>query len=249
MITQNIDIWVSDGGFDSPFYKFYSDFDGSNELRELVFSSKKQYTFRRLNQASSHPFYIRQSDSGGSSMQLLKFSGNGTINSGIVGEEFFTLQALNPDLESINVEYFCTSHPSMQGQMVFRRDSVPLIPTAASDSEISAIGRLYTAAFGRKPDANGLQFWVDVISDPVVSYKDVSKSFVDSSEFSIIAAPDSSSEFFATALYQNVLGRAPDPSGLVYWINQLDSGLQDRADVLIEFANSSENVFLHETLA
>ena len=71
MITQNIDIWVSDGGFDSPFYKFYSDFDGSNELRELVFSSKKQYTFRRLNQASSHPFYIRQSDSGGSSMQLL----------------------------------------------------------------------------------------------------------------------------------------------------------------------------------
>ena len=126
---------------------------------------------------------------------------------------------------------------------------MPLISTAASDSEISAIGRLYTAAFGRKPDANGLQFWVDVISDPVVSYKDVSKSFVDSSEFSSIAAPDSSSEFFATALYQNVLGRAPDPSGLVYWINQLDSGLQDRADVLIGFANSSENIALQETLA
>ncbi len=53
---------------------------------------------------------------------------------------------------------------------------------------------------------------------------------------------------FATALYQNVLGRAPDSSGLDYWTNQLNSGLQDRADVLMGFANSPENVALNETL-
>ena len=249
MTIQNVDIWVSDGEFDSPFYRFYSDVGGSNELRELVFSSKKQYTFRRLNQASSHPFFIRQSDSDTSSLQLLEFSGNGTINNGIVGDETFTVQALNPELEDISIEYFCTSHPSMQGQMVFRRDTTHLSPSTTRDSEISAIGRLYAAAFGREPDASGLQFWADVINDPVVSYKDISKIFIDSPEFSTIASPDSSNDVFATALYQNVLGRAPDSSGLGYWTNQLDTGLQDRADVLVDFANSPENVALYETLS
>ena len=120
--------------------------------------------------------------------------------------------------------------------------------TPSSTVDRDAIGRLYTAAFGRKPDANGLQFWVDVVNDPVVSYKDVSKSFVDSPEFSVIASPNSSSNVFVTSLYQNVLGRSPDSEGLSYWTNQFDSGLQDRADILIGFANSTENVALYETL-
>ena len=81
-----------------------------------------------------------------------------------------------------------------------------------------------------------------------MSYKDVSQNFVDSTEFSAIASPNSSSDVFATALYQNVLGREPDSSGLGYWTNQLNSGLQDRADVLMGFANSPENVALYETL-
>ena len=82
-----------------------------------------------------------------------------------------------------------------------------------------------------------------------MSYKDVSKNFVDSVEFSKIAPADSSSDIFTTALYQNVLGREPDSSGLSYWTNELDTGLQDRSDVLIGFANSPENIALYETLA
>ena len=87
------------------------------------------------------------------------------------------------------------------------------------------------------------------MSDPLISYKDVSQNFVDSPEFSAIAAPEASSDVFTSALYQNVLGRAPDASGLVYWTSQLDSGAQDRADVLMGFANSPENIALYETLA
>ena len=34
-----------------------------------------------------------------------------------------------------------------------------------------SIGRLYTAAFGRKPDAGGLQYWINQVNDPLVSYK------------------------------------------------------------------------------
>ena len=112
-----------------------------------------------------------------------------------------------------------------------------------------SLGRLYTAAFGRKPDDTGLQFWTDLVNDPLVSYKDVSQKFVDSTEFSAIAPPESPSDFFTTVLYWNVLGRAPDASGLEYWTYQLDSGFQDRADALMGFANSPENIALYETLS
>lgn len=121
----------------------------------------------------------------------------------------------------------------------------PIIPMDIN----SKIGRLYTAAFGRGPDEEGLRFWINVVNDPLISYKDVSKSFVDSPEFSTIALPNSNNYIFTTALYQNILGREPDSAGWTYWTEQLDTGFQDRADVLISFANSAENVALYETLA
>ena len=121
--------------------------------------------------------------------------------------------------------------------------------TTSPNTDPKTVGRLYTAAFGRKPDEAGLQFWINVMNDPLVSYKDVSQDFVNSPEFSTIASPESSSNVFTSALYQNVLGRAPDASGLEYWTKQLDSGLQDRADVLMGFANSPENIALYEMFA
>ena len=57
-----------------------------------------------------------------------------------------------------------------------------------------------------------------------------------------IAAPESSNDIFTTAFYQNVLGGEPDSSGLGYCASQLDSGIQDREDVLMGFANSPENM-------
>jgi hypothetical protein len=125
------------------------------------------------------------------------------------------------------------------------QDDGSIIPTDVNSTP-KQIGRLYTAAFGRVPDEGGLQFWINAINDPLVSYKDVSKSFIDSAEFSTIASYNN--YLFTTALYENILDREPDSSGWTYWTDQLDTGLQDRADVLIGFANSSENVALYETL-
>ena len=44
-----------------------------------------------------------------------------------------------------------------------------------------------------------------------------------------------------TTLYQNVLGRAPDTSGLNYWLGQLTSGAETRYEALLGFAESAEN--------
>ena len=44
-----------------------------------------------------------------------------------------------------------------------------------------------------------------------------------------------------TSLYQNVLGRSPDRSGLNYWLGQLSSGAETRDEALVGFAESAEN--------
>ena len=43
-----------------------------------------------------------------------------------------------------------------------------------------------------------------------------------------------------TLVYQNVLGRSPDASGLAYWRGQLDSGASTRGQVMTGFSESPE---------
>lgn len=42
-------------------------------------------------------------------------------------------------------------------------------------------------------------------------------------------------------MFENVLDRAPDPSGLGFWLNDLNAGKIGRAEVLYGFAESLEN--------
>ena len=58
MAGQNIYLWVSAGSFAAPYYLFYADSGGSQELSDLSFDTSRSYTFRRLDEATSHPFYL-----------------------------------------------------------------------------------------------------------------------------------------------------------------------------------------------
>ena len=52
-------IYVSAGSFDSPFYDFYTDASGTQELTPInTLYLDASYTFHRLDGATSHPFYI-----------------------------------------------------------------------------------------------------------------------------------------------------------------------------------------------
>ena len=63
----------------------------------------------------------------------------------------------------------------------------------------------------------------------------VAQGFVSSSEFGqLFAGLDAKG--FVDRLYQNVLNRAPDPSGEQAWIGQLNAGLS-QAQVLLGFSN------------
>ena len=103
--------------------------------------------------------------------------------------------------------------------------------------------RLYQAAFDRTPDTPGLSVNVNVI-DQGVSLHGLSAAFLISPEFIALYGANSSNETFLTALYANVLDRVPDTLGFNGWNNLLLNGQLDRADVLIGFSESPENIAL-----
>lgn len=99
--------------------------------------------------------------------------------------------------------------------------------------------RLYEAAFDRAPDSSGLGFWIKAL-DSGVSLQTVAQGFVGSKEFKGLYGDQISQNEFVSALYGNVLGRAPDAEGANFWITALNNGAS-RAQVLAGFSESPEN--------
>lgn len=97
--------------------------------------------------------------------------------------------------------------------------------------------RLYEAAFHRAGDQQGIGYWLNQI-DNGTSLNTIANQFLSSQEFINLYGSSPSNNQFITALYNNVLGRAPDAAGLNYW---LSTGL-NKAQLLIEFAESPEGV-------
>jgi hypothetical protein len=108
------------------------------------------------------------------------------------------------------------------------------------DGAAGQMYRLYQAAFDRKPNAWELGFWIKK-ADAGASLHQIADAFVLSSEFALRYGQNASAETFVAALYDNVLHRASDPSGVEFWVNAVKSGV-DRADVLIQFSESPENI-------
>lgn len=108
------------------------------------------------------------------------------------------------------------------------------------DGNAGEVYGLYQAAFNRAPDASGLGYWLSS-HDRGLGMKDMATMFLSSSE-SAAAFPDSSDTGFIATLYNNVFHRAPDAAGLAYHLNNLAQRNVDRADLLVNFTLSQENM-------
>ena len=100
--------------------------------------------------------------------------------------------------------------------------------------------RLYEAAFHRVGDQQGMGYWINQL-DNGTSLQAVANQFLSSQEFINLYGSSTSSAQYVTALYNNVLGRAPDATGAAYWQSQLQAGAS-KAQILIQFAESVEGV-------
>ncbi|WP_284178597.1 M64 family metallopeptidase [Rhabdaerophilum sp. SD176] len=101
--------------------------------------------------------------------------------------------------------------------------------------------RLYQAAFARTPDTPGLKHNVGLV-DGGLTIQEMASAFIASAEFDQKYGADPSDSSYITALYQNVLGRAPDPSGFSGWQGRLDDGSWTRTTMLLGFSESPENI-------
>jgi hypothetical protein len=99
--------------------------------------------------------------------------------------------------------------------------------------------RLYAAAFDRKPDLDGLGFWIGAMDAGQPLY-DVGIEFTKSSEFIDMYGATHTSEGFLTKVYQHILHRAPDAEGYAFWLDALHQGLSE-GRLLAEFGQSPEN--------
>lgn len=107
-----------------------------------------------------------------------------------------------------------------------------------TQAEVEAVALLYGAALDRAPDNAGLNYWLDeVVAGQSIG--DIANSFVNSAEFTSRFDVESNRGYIEQ-LYVNVLDRAPDEAGVLYWLDDMANG-QVRSEVLVSFAASAEN--------
>lgn len=100
--------------------------------------------------------------------------------------------------------------------------------------------RLYRAAFDRVPDTAGVGYWIGRM-DAGASEHQVATEFISSDEFKTLYGSNPSTTDFVTKLYANVLHRALDQAGFDFWVSSIDQHGAQRADVLAQFSESTEN--------
>jgi hypothetical protein len=123
--------------------------------------------------------------------------------------------------------------------MVFTDGTGIFDPTGTAED----LSRLYQTVLDRAPDVSGLLGWTAVVdastSPPSVITSVVANDFVTSPEFIQDYGTLSNTQFI-NQLYENGLGRAPDPTGAQYWNNMLTAGAS-RGAVALDIAESPES--------
>ena len=135
VLMPPVDVFVSDGSMDSPYFQFYSDDAGTTSVTELDIS--KAYKFQRLSNPSAHPFYVGDSGYNTDSSDNLIIAGDGTSSTGISDSESFTVFFRDGFSVDDTFSYFCTVHSSMFADFSLTEPSSLVdIPTVAANTGI-----------------------------------------------------------------------------------------------------------------
>jgi serralysin len=109
-----------------------------------------------------------------------------------------------------------------------------------SPNDFESFTELYIAYFNRAPDAVGLNFWGTAFARGV-TLSEIAEYFVDQEETIATYPASLSNADFATAVYNNVLGRVPDKAGFEFWVDLLDRGTQQRDQFILAVLEGVED--------
>ena len=104
--------------------------------------------------------------------------------------------------------------------------------------------RLYQAAFARTPDMPGVAYHMNDMESNGLSIQQIASNFMASTEFKNMYGENPTDDEYINALYQNVLGRGASDAEVAYYQDHFDRGVWDRPQVMINFAESPENINL-----
>lgn len=110
--------------------------------------------------------------------------------------------------------------------------------TFNADSDAAQLMRLYSAAFGREPDALGFEIQLNAL-EAGVSMQELATRFIASAEF-VNSYGTLTDRQFIDRLYLNALNRDGDSAGINSWLVYLANG-GTRADLMLIFAESAEH--------
>jgi len=99
-----------------------------------------------------------------------------------------------------------------------------------------SVAKLYVATFDRAPDAVGLTYWLD---DSGLSSEQITMSFFDQEETQEKYPSGTATSLFVETVYVNLFNRAPNDTGLEYWIAELDSGRISRSVFILAVINGA----------
>ncbi|MFL2981379.1 MAG: fasciclin domain-containing protein [Candidatus Poseidoniaceae archaeon] len=132
VLMPPVDIYVSDGSMESPYFSFFADEAGADLVTEL--NVDMNYKFQRISNPSAHPFYVGDSGYNADSSNNLIIAGDGTSTTGISDDESFTLFFRDGFSAYDTLSYFCTVHSSMISEFSLTVSSD--IPTVAAGTGI-----------------------------------------------------------------------------------------------------------------
>src|SRR5215208_2145144 len=98
----------------------------------------------------------------------------------------------------------------------------------AAATYFDQVQQLYIAYFGRPADTVGQAYWAAQIDAANGSIASVIAGFSASTESQALFGNSTTAQK-VSAIYQNAFGRAPEATGLAYWVAQLDSGAVSQA--------------------
>jgi len=106
-------------------------------------------------------------------------------------------------------------------------------------TNVDPVTRLYRAYLLRIPDRSGLTFWIRQHRVNGKSLNAISSSFAASNEFKTKYG-SLGNRAFVELIYQNVLGRPGEASGVDFWTSRLDRRVNTRGQVMTGFSESGE---------
>ncbi|MCO8164199.1 DUF4214 domain-containing protein [Pseudomonas sp. 21LCFQ010] len=93
----------------------------------------------------------------------------------------------------------------------------------AASAYFNQVQQLYIAYFGRPADPTGLNFWAANIDAAGGNLNGVIAGFSASSESKALYASATTAQL-VSSIYVALFNRNPEPAGLAYWVQQIDSG-------------------------